>query len=193
MIYYLPLSYLSQLSKCVTLKLFFLLCISCQCNQGMSFSKYGLMMLWTMIKVLRTFNTWQISEANFKLLWYWTNFWLNVILQDTASQIPSKHLIFLIVIVFWCSASSNKIYKSWTYLHHSYSRGMGNARHFLNQQSLQPQTEESQACWPISPAEDVCPQPHLQVGCQDFFPGMALECPYGSPLDIEASLFVPCC
>lgn len=70
---------------------------------------------------------------------------------------------------------------------------MGNARRFLTQQSLQPQTEENQACWPTSLSEDVCPQPHPQVGCQDFSPGMASECPYGSPSGTEASLFVPCC
>lgn len=79
------------------------------------------------------------------------------------------------------------------YLHHSYSRGTGNARRSLNQQSRQPRTEQSPTCWTTSPAEDVCPLPRLQAGCQGFYQEMASECPYGNPSGTEVSLFVPFC
>lgn len=80
-----------------------------------------------------------------------------------------------------------------SYLHHSYSRGTGNARHFLNQQNRRPQTGQSPTCLPTSPAGGVCPPPRPQAECQGSCLEMALECPYGSPLDTEASLSEPFC
>lgn len=85
-----------------------------------------------------------------------------------------------------CCASS-------AYLHHFYNKGKGSARHFLIQQSLRPRTGQSRAYWPTSPSEEPCPLPHLQV----LYLGSSLVkvsgCPCGSPSDIEAFLFVPCC
>lgn len=196
MIYYSPLSNLSQLSESATLKLFLFLCISCQGNQSLYVSPN--MAMWCLEQWLVPVTFFKRSKsanaaASFKMLqyraWILVNravVWFIIIPQDkflSSRRSLSSHFLRNYFLCWGCA----------THLHHSYSRGMGSARRSLNQQSLQPQTEESQACWPTSPAEDVSPRPHPQVGYQDFSLGMASECPCGSPSDIEASLFVPCC
>lgn len=79
------------------------------------------------------------------------------------------------------------------YLHHSYSRGTGNATRSLNQQSHQPQTGQSPTCWPISPAGGVSPLPRLQAGFQGSYQETVSACPYGNPSGTEVSLFGPFC
>lgn len=79
------------------------------------------------------------------------------------------------------------------HLHHSCSRGMGNARRSLNRQSHRPRTEQSPTCWPTSPAGGVCPLPRLQAECQGSCREMASKCPYGNPSGTEVFLFEPFC
>lgn len=88
-------------------------------------------------------------------------------------------------------------YKYWLllkpYLHHFCSRGKGNARRSLNQQSHQLQTVQSPTCWPTSLVAGVCPLPRLQAWCQGSFLEKASECPYGNPSGSAVFLFEPFC
>lgn len=85
----------------------------------------------------------------------------------------------------------NQSYSSNTDLHHSCSRGTGNAKRSLNLRTPRPRRAGSPACWPISPSVEASPQPRPPDACLGFYLEMASECLCGNPSDTAASLFVP--